>query len=172
VEIQEFIRRSADYDRLEFVLIDFNEETLEYARQQLVSAGEGRVPRLKIRHESVNQLLKRASRDNHAPEDEKFDYVYCAGLFDYLTDKVCSRLIAYFASRCNEQGRILLTNVHSANPERHWMEHFLEWYLIYRNEADLVRVLPTGLADVTTYTDATGINVFLEATVRGGATAP
>ena len=167
VEIQRFLRESPHSDRLEFVLVDFSEETLEYTRQQLEKASQasGRTVKLKLQHESVNQLLKRATRSLLITPEERFDFVYCAGLFDYLTDKVCTRLVEYFLSRCHAGARILVTNVHSSNPERNWMEHFLEWYLIYRDEAGLVRAMPKGLEVRETYTDPIGVNVFVEAVV-------
>ncbi len=169
VEIQQFVRRNPDQARLEFVLVDFNEETLDHARKHLELAGQGGKPRLQLRHESVNQLLKRATRATpDEVEEEKFDYVYCAGLFDYLSDKVCTRLIGHFISRSRPGAHILLSNVHTSNPERCWMEHFLEWYLIYRDEANMLRMLPEGVGDARTFTDTTGINVFLEATVTAG----
>ena len=167
VEIQRFVRENPQSDMLEFVLVDFSEETLQYARQQLEDAirPTGRKLHLTLQHESVNQLLKRAVRSKRVAPEEAFDYVYCAGLFDYLTDKVCTRLMEYFISRSAPGGRILVTNVHSDNPERNWMEHFLEWYLIYRNEAGMLSALPQGLENVKTYTDPIGVNVFVEATV-------
>ncbi len=170
VEIQRFARESPHSDQLEFVLVDFSEETLEYTRQQLEEASRptGRKLKLTLQHESVNQLLKRATRTQRVAPEERFDYVYCAGLFDYLTDKVCTRLVEYFMSRSRVGGRILVTNVHSSNPEKNWMEHFLEWYLIYRDEAGLVGTIPEGLQVVETYTDPIGVNVFVEAIVRSG----
>jgi extracellular factor (EF) 3-hydroxypalmitic acid methyl ester biosynthesis protein len=167
VEIQRFARDNPHSDMLEFVLVDFSEETLEYTRQRLEEASRptGRKLNLTLQHESVNQLLKRAARSQRVAPEEGFDYVYCAGLFDYLTDKVCTRLIEYFIARSRPGGRILVTNVHSSNPERNWMEHFLEWHLIYRDEAGLVRALPQGVEDVQTYTDPIGVNVFVEAIV-------
>lgn len=168
VEVQRFIRSNADYDKLEFVLVDFSSETLAYTRQHLLDAqaeAGGNPLRFTLQHESVNQLLKRTHRAAAVAEDEQFDYVYCAGLFDYLTDKVCTRLMAYFFSRSRPGARILVTNVHKDNPERNWMEHFLEWYLIYRNEADMRRVAPSALAHVQTHCDLTGVNVFLEGEV-------
>lgn len=167
VEIQRFVRENPQSDMLEFVLVDFSEETLEYTRQHLEDAirPTGRKLNLTLQHESVNQLLKRAVRSQRVAPEEAFDYVYCAGLFDYLTDKVCTRLMEYFISRSAPGARILVTNVHSNNPERNWMEHFLEWYLIYRNEAGMLSALPQGLENVKTYTDPIGVNVFVEATV-------
>lgn len=168
VEIQRFARENPHSDMLDFVLVDFSEETLEYTRQRLEDASRptGRKLKLTLQHESVNQLLKRTTRMQNVLAEERFDYVYCAGLFDYLTDKVCTRLVEYFVSRSRPGGRILVTNVHSSNPERNWMEHFLEWYLIYRDEASLVGAMPDGLDVVETYTDPIGVNVFVEALVH------
>ena len=46
------------------------------------------------------------------------------------------------------------------------MEHLLEWYLIYRNEEQLASTFPDeACRDIRTYVDATGVNVFCEATV-------
>jgi extracellular factor (EF) 3-hydroxypalmitic acid methyl ester biosynthesis protein len=39
----------------------------------------------------------------------------------------------------------------------------MEWYLIYRDEAGLIKLFPSTLPDVKTYTDATGVNLFAEA---------
>lgn len=164
VEIQRLLRESDAGRWLEFVLVDFSEETLAYTRSCIEAASRetGNAVEVSYQHESVHQLLKRAARSQRADEGDAFDMVYCAGLFDYLSDKVCSRLIEYFVSRSRPGARLLLTNVHASNPERLWMEHFLEWYLIYRDEAGMRAVLPAGLGEPTLYTDATGINVFVE----------
>ncbi|MFZ4288378.1 SAM-dependent methyltransferase [Variovorax sp. HJSM1_2] len=163
-EIQRFIRNNPDFDKLEFVLVDFSSETLEYTRERLLEAqaGTGKSLRFTLQHESVNQLLKRTQRATVAPAEEQFDFVYCAGLFDYLTDKVCLRLVKYFASRLRPGGRILVTNVHSDNPQRYVMEHLLEWYLIYRDEQQMQSVLDGVAATSTLYTDETGVNIFGE----------
>lgn len=171
-EIQRLIQKCPDFDQLEFVLVDFSEETLAYTRQQLEGRqqGSGKTLHLTLQHESVNQLLKRAASTQTLAEEDKFDYVYCAGLFDYLTDKVCNRLIKYLINQSRAGGKVLVTNVHSSNQERRWMEHFLEWYLIYRNEQDMQRILPPGLRNIEVFTDVTGVNVFVEAVV--GAAVP
>jgi extracellular factor (EF) 3-hydroxypalmitic acid methyl ester biosynthesis protein len=91
-----------------------------------------------------------------------FDFVYCAGLFDYLSEKVCQRLLRYFAARTKPDGTILVTNVHSSNPEKNTMEHLLEWHLIYRDEEEMRYLAPTTCEVRSIYTDDTGVNVFLE----------
>lgn len=51
------------------------------------------------------------------------------------------------------------------------MEHMLEWYLIYRDEAGMQSLLPANTRDGRTYVDPTGVNVFVEAIVTDPAKA-
>ena len=120
-------------------------------------------------HESAHDRLKRAVRRDENPEKAQFDFVYCAGLFDYLSDKVCARLLQYFVQRTRSGGGILVTNVHTSNPQIGVMEHVLEWHLIYRDEAMLESVLPEPRQATRLYTDATGVNVFAEFSVPAQA---
>lgn len=165
-ELQRLSALDQPLEHLDVTLMDFSDETLLYTSQRLIEVANaaGRAPlTVSLRHESVHQLLKRSSREQDVPLDEQYDYIYCAGLFDYLADKACARLIAYFDRHLRPGGTVLVTNVHVCNPERFWMEHFMEWYLIYRDEAGIQRLFPSTLPDVKTYTDATGVNLFAEA---------
>ncbi len=165
-ELQRLVSSHESLEHLDVTLMDFSDETLLFASQRLIESAReaGKEPiSVTLRHESVHQLLKRSSREQEVPPDEQFDYIYCAGLFDYLADKACARLIAYFDRHLKPGGTVLVTNVHVNNPERFWMEHFMEWYLIYRNEGGLVRLFPPSLPHVKTYTDPTGVNLFAEA---------
>lgn len=164
VEIQRFIETNPNPQRLSFTLVDFSEETLQYTRSCIENAARahGKTVQVQFVHESVHDLLKRAVRQDVLSGQEKFDFVYCAGLFDYLSDKVCARLLQYFVLRSREGGQILVTNVHAGNPERNGMEHLLEWHLIYRDERQLESVLPAQREATKLYTDATGVNVFAE----------
>lgn len=163
-EIQRFIREHPEPHWLAFELVDFSEETLDYTRQQMDAAlrTSKKTAEINFVHESVHQLLKRRIAPG-TPEAGDCDAVYCAGLFDYLSDKVCSRLLAYFAARTRPGGMVLATNVHSNNPEKLGMEHLLEWYLVYRDEERMATLLPTGSENVRIFTDDTGVNVFAQA---------
>ena len=164
VEIQRFLKEYDQPHWLSFELVDFSGETLEWTSKRLESINEGLVKPACIRfmQDSVHQLLKRRVG---AEEAGQFDVVYCAGLFDYLSDKVCAKLIAHFVARMRAGGRLLLTNVHVSNPERPGMEHLLEWYLIYRDELKMHQLLPSDAGARSIYVDATGVNVFAEASV-------
>lgn len=169
IEIQRFIERHPNPDCIAFTLIDFSEPTLAYTRQciEQVSQRSGKAVQVEFVNESVHQLLKRASQRDDLLQDAIFDFVYCAGLFDYLSDKVCARLLSYFVARTSPGGRVLVTNVHTSNPQRNVMEHLLEWHLIYRDEAGLEAVLPSPREHTRLYTDETGVNVFAEFQVPG-----
>jgi len=164
IEVQRMLASGRDLSRLHFTLVDFSRETLDYTRARIeeASRAHGRSVSVDYVHESVHDLLKRPARQAPATPGEGHDVVYCAGLFDYLSDKVCNRLMRYFLHSCNPGARLLVTNVHADNPERFGMEHLLEWHLIYRDHAQMRAIIPEVDGPVELYTDDTGVNVFAE----------
>ncbi len=165
IEIQRFLQSHPQPEFLSFELVDFSEETLDWTRNKLSSviAQTAKPVSIDYVHDSVHKLLKRRIDPSH--DEREFDAVYCAGLFDYLSDKVCARLIGHFAARTHLGGMLLVTNVHSVNPMKFVMEHLLEWYLILRDEAGLASLLPPASREYSIFVDATGVNVFAEMTV-------
>ncbi len=164
-EVQRFLQIYPDPELLSFDLVDFSEETLDWTRERLTSiiGGLGKTVSISYVRESVHQMIKR--RLHNSEDSREYDAVYCAGLFDYLSDKVCSKLLMHFAARLRLGGRLLYTNVHSSNPERSVLEHLLEWYLIYRDEAKMASLLPEDVTEYKIWSDRTGVNVFAEATI-------
>jgi extracellular factor (EF) 3-hydroxypalmitic acid methyl ester biosynthesis protein len=171
-EVQRWVRSHPHAELCEFHLMDFNLDTLEYAKQRIDEAAQtaGRKPRIEFVHKSINELLKEAARGARGRESAvpvtTADLVYCAGLFDYLSDKVCRQLLQLFYAWTNPGGFVVATNVHPSNDVRYFLEHLLEWNLIYRDERQMLELAPTeGTKAVNA--DATGMNVFLE--IRKGA---
>ena len=169
-EVQRFVRDDPLAGRCELHLLDFNPETLEYARQQIAAAADrgGHRPALSFHHKSVNELLRDATRHAQGKEGGEAapylgaDLIYCAGLFDYLTDKVCSRLLQLFHAWAAPGGLVVATNVHPRNRSRYFMEHILDWHLIYRDEPQMAALVPPAGGDHRVYTEPAGVNVFLE----------
>lgn len=160
-ELQKFLANENVGKRLALDLLDFNPETLEFAKQQLgaVIDGHSEKPTITYHLKSVQDLLRQAIERRDTVE--AYDFIYCAGLFDYLSDRVCSKLVKLFYHWCEPGGRVLVTNVHSSNPVKGLMEHVMEWHLILRDEQDMLRLAPDP-DRARVYKDATGINVFLE----------
>jgi len=168
VEIQKFIKHDELSQKCKFHLLDFNEETINYARERLNEAAvhAGRKPYFQFIHKSIHELLKEIARHGKLSPDCPFDFIYCAGLFDYLSDRICKRLMQIFYDSLASGGLLLVTNVHPKNPTRYFMEHLAEWHLIYRSENDMAD-LAFPLKYNSIYTDQTGVNVFLEIRKEG-----
>src|SRR5690606_6982553 len=103
VEIQRLIGSGRDLSHLRLTLVDFSRETLDYTRARIDEACRRHGCSIDVEyvHESVHDLLKRPMRQERPAPGEGEDLVYCAGLFDYLSDRVCNRLMRYFLFRCN-----------------------------------------------------------------------
>jgi extracellular factor (EF) 3-hydroxypalmitic acid methyl ester biosynthesis protein len=164
-EIQAFLAHGSLADHAHFTLLDFNEETLKVARSVLEAAraAHGRSTPMEFIKKSVVQLLKGRSKVNESPA-QRYDLVYCAGLFDYLEDALCKQLLNMFYDMVAPGGLLLVTNVDPSNPIKHWLVHILEWHLIYRDARQMLALRPdaASLEDTRANSDITGVNVFLE----------
>jgi extracellular factor (EF) 3-hydroxypalmitic acid methyl ester biosynthesis protein len=165
-EVQEFMAEDSASDQADFTLLDFNSQTLEYTRQVLAESRArcARRTGLQIVERSINQLLKEATKLDSSGGSRQYDFVYCAGLFDYISDRVCRRLTDLFFSYIAPGGLMLVTNVDASKPFRHSMDHLLEWHLIYRNKEQMQGLVPSAAAMCPTQVmaDPTAVNLFLE----------
>lgn len=165
VEIQRFLRECEESDLAEIDLLDFNGETLDYTRERIreASMSGGRETKVGYFQRSVHQLLRAATQGG---EDEftGYDIVYCAGLFDYLSQRVCKRLVELFCTMVKPGGLVIVTNVADSNPTKGWMEYLVEWNLIYRGRREMEDLVPENCPVKRTnlVEDATGVNLFLE----------
>jgi extracellular factor (EF) 3-hydroxypalmitic acid methyl ester biosynthesis protein len=166
-EVQKFLRESNLANSAEFTLLDFNPETLMNTGTILkdLKKVHGRTTQINMVQKSVNQVLKESGRKTARKTDEQYDLVYCAGLFDYLTDKVCRELTEILYEWVAPGGSLITTNVDVFNPRRLTMDYIMEWHLIYRNQSDLVSLKPKSISsDVCKVTsDDTGVNIYFEA---------
>jgi extracellular factor (EF) 3-hydroxypalmitic acid methyl ester biosynthesis protein len=166
-EVQEFLAQSELSNSAQFTLLDFNEETLEHAGQALRHRQQQfqRSATIKMVKRSVQQLLKDLARGDGLSRGTQFDLIYCAGLFDYLPDRTCKRLMTLFYQSLAPGGLVLATNVSPSSPNRGSLELILDWHLIYRNAAQVAALRPDGAPEeaVRVESDQTGLNVFLEA---------
>jgi extracellular factor (EF) 3-hydroxypalmitic acid methyl ester biosynthesis protein len=169
-EIQRFLAEDPVADFADFTLCDFNEETVSFVEDRLTRLKHqyGRSTGLEFSKRSVHQILKQAS-GGRSPRGQ-YDLVYCAGLFDYLSDRICRRMMDYFYGLLSPGGLLIATNVDPSNPLRNGMEYLLEWHLTYRSEALMQSLYPEEADEdyITTKSDATGVNIYLEVRTPGG----
>lgn len=160
-EVQRFVREDPISAGCEFTLMDFNQQTLDFARdqmEQVIRASGHRITTHFI-HRSIHDLLQDA-RGGGSDRDAQFDLIYCAGLFDYLSDRICGGLIERFYNQLVPGGLVIVTNVENSRPIVACLEMLMEWYLIYR-DGKRMAALRTGLGEQSVRADVTGINQFL-----------
>jgi extracellular factor (EF) 3-hydroxypalmitic acid methyl ester biosynthesis protein len=165
-EVQRCLAESNLSDWIEFTLLDFNEETLAHARTVLTREKQkyNRNTSIRFVKKSVNQILKEGARTVEGSAQSKYDLIYCAGLFDYLSDQICQRLMSILYGWVAPGGLLVATNVHVSNPRRLTMEYVMEWNLIYRDRARMAALQPERAAadDLFISSDDTGVNVYVE----------
>jgi extracellular factor (EF) 3-hydroxypalmitic acid methyl ester biosynthesis protein len=144
-----------------FRFLDFNEETLNYTRDKVaeVKRKHGRKTEVAFVRNSLQNLLR---AKDASPE---YDLIYCSGLYDYLNDSVCGAANTNLYDRLMPGGRLVVGNFAPNLPVRNFIEHFLEWFLIYRtaNEMYALRPAQADKEDCVVRAESTGTNIFLEA---------
>jgi extracellular factor (EF) 3-hydroxypalmitic acid methyl ester biosynthesis protein len=161
-EVVDFIRQYDLSDGADFTLLDFNEETLKYA-ESAVSEAIGhhhRATSIEMKKKSVLQMSKTPERVTK----DKYDLVYCAGLFDYLQDSVSKQLMNTMYGMVEPGGLLIATNVEIGNPIQKIMDLIFEWRLIYRTHRELAEFAPDG-TDADNYkisAETTACNIFIE----------
>jgi hypothetical protein len=94
-----------------------------------------------------------------------FDFVYAAGLFDYLGAPVATALTCKLFDMTRPGGMLLIPNFKTGAPDTGYMEAFMDWRLIYRNHDDmhaLAAALPAdGVADFEIFDDDDDTITFL-----------
>jgi extracellular factor (EF) 3-hydroxypalmitic acid methyl ester biosynthesis protein len=165
-EVQDFMAQHAIADHAEMTLVDFNEETVTFAQTVLSGAREknNRHTQLNFIKKSVAQLLRSEGKIRSRTFEQQYEFVYCAGLFDYLTDAVCQEFMDVLYGMVAPGGLLVVTNVDAGNPIKHWLGYVLEWHLIYRTSAEMLALRPAAADadDARVVSDPTGVNVYLE----------
>lgn len=166
LEVQAFIEHDDLSSQADFTLLDFSDETIRYTGDILAKAiaREHRSTTVRMVRKNVVGFIKEAGRHDSGLGAASYDFVYCSGLFDYLADNVCQKLMDLLYGMLAPGGLLLATNVTDYNPSRNWMEYSVDWHLIYRNAAQMRAICPAGAApDLCRIRDEpSGVNTFLE----------
>jgi extracellular factor (EF) 3-hydroxypalmitic acid methyl ester biosynthesis protein len=127
-----------------FLAVDQDPDSLaEIARQNYH-------PNLVTEQKTVGQVF------SGKMQESDFDLIYASGLYDYLPDPVARRLTEILFSKLRSQGKLLIANFLPTAENIGWMEVFMDWYLIYRDEEQMA-----GLASTLPESELLGSKIFV-----------
>ncbi len=129
------------------LLLDQDRGALERARQKITCP----VGKLVVLEQN---LLKFVLGNGKADAMGPRDIIYAFGLLDYFECNSAKRIIKSLWPMVAPGGCLLVTNAHPNNLTRFWMEYVGDWFLKYKNEAQM-RELAEGLDGV----DATSVDL-------------
>lgn len=163
-EIKLFLERTALPAACHFTLVDFDPRALVFCQEELRELTLKKKPltTFEFINKSVRQIIKEKKCDERG---NTYDFIYCAGLFDYLSDPFCKKVLEVMCSQLNQNGFLIATNVSENNYYRYYMEMLLEWYLTHRKKCDMFN-LASALSNIARVKveveeDSTGANLFL-----------
>ena len=70
--------------------------------------------------------------------------IYSIGLIDYFPDNLVIKLLNWIRPLLRPGGRVVVGNFDPRNPDRAFLDHLLEWPLIYRNPDDIRRLFASS----------------------------
>jgi cyclopropane fatty-acyl-phospholipid synthase-like methyltransferase len=133
-----------------FVALDADAESLRDIDRHYAHLGVETV------HASVRHFLMKKIKLG------TFDFVYAAGLYDYLCESTAQALSARLFEMVNPGGQMLIPNFAPQLRDRAYMETFMDWTLIYRDQPDMVRLLDKierAQIRATTYTTSADLSL-------------
>jgi extracellular factor (EF) 3-hydroxypalmitic acid methyl ester biosynthesis protein len=98
--------------------------------------------------------------------DERFDFIYSTGLYDYLDDRIATKLTGRLFEMLNPGGRLLVANFLPDIWGAGYMESFMDWKLIYRSPEEMEKICANiedaQIALRKTFVERNGNIVFME----------
>ena len=109
----------------ELIALDHDAEALQQVETDF------KEKRVRTIHASVRSILSQKLALGN------LDLVYVPGLYDYLTDRVATRLTRYLFDMLAPSGQLLIANFSPSIGDMGYMESFMAWRLVYRDPIQL-----------------------------------
>jgi hypothetical protein len=142
----------------DLVLVDQDEMALDRVREKCD------IPKFRKVTFVKENVLKFIARNREENILGKRDFVYSIGLLDYFNVKSAKKIVRALWDNVASGGELLFTNAHCDNPTRYWMEYGGEWYLCYKDKAQMLEIaedLP-GIRKISHHLDEYGAYHYLE----------
>ena len=157
MEIQNLILENPnEAKKAEFILLDQDLESLEYAQKRLryLERSKGVKVNIKYIHRSIKSVI---AGGLHLKD---FDLIYSAGLFDYFSDPVAQIASQKLFDGIKGGGSLIIGNFNISSPGRITMDMALDWHLIYRSHSELMKLYGNIADDLHIEQEEESINLF------------
>lgn len=166
VEIQKLLGSISREDaaRLEVSLLDQDQGSLKYAQKQIktIATREGKPIQLRLVNQTIKEIIQGGL------EEEPFDLVYSAGLFDYFTDSVAHAAARVLIGSVKPGAELVIGNFDISTPNRFTMSLVFDWNLMYRSQSDLERLFKLPAVSTRIEKEEVGVNLFCVLKKEGG----
>ena len=147
-DVAEFFDANPDAD-VDLVCVDQDVNAIRYARG--------------LCHEYLSHIEFVQKNVFRYRTKQRFDWIWSAGLFDYLEDEIFCKLLRRLGGLAAPGGQIVIGNFSETNPSFDFMR-FGEWHLNHRSAELLVRLAKRAGYDddqVSVQQESLGVNLFL-----------
>lgn len=156
-EVFDLFERIGDSRDVTVNCLDLDAEALATVGKQAAERGIQQRVRL------LNENLILLAMGRHETPLPPQDLMYSIGLIDYFQDKLVIKLLDWVHKSLRPGGQVVLGNFDPRSPDRAFMDHLLEWPLIYRTPDDMRRLFASsrfGDRPVDIRYEQQGINLF------------
>ncbi len=160
-EMKDILLSPEDSEKYHFTLLDQDRSALSEAAARVEQIGKQLGAKIKVDYINASVRTMVATRQL-AKKWGQFHFLYCMGLFDYLTPPVARAVLGTLYQLLKPGGEMLIGNFHISNPSRYYMEYWNDWVLYYRTEEefmDLLRDVPSEKKSI--FFEDTGCQMFL-----------
>ncbi|MGA2090105.1 MAG: class I SAM-dependent methyltransferase [Endomicrobiales bacterium] len=136
-ELFELIKDKQITKPFEITLLDFERKAIEYIEDELKKHSIKGLPiKLNMVRANIIDILK---SKNSKYGNESYDLIYVSGVFDYLGERACHKILAGLYKKLNKKGNLLACNISLKNDyHRAYYEIFGGWEMNHRSEDEVL----------------------------------
>lgn len=137
-ELIELLKEGKITKPLQFICLDFEKKVLEYVSSQIDKMDDKNKRFLSI--EYICRDITGIIRDKVLKEKLKGqDLIYAFGIFDYLSERMASRLTQELYQLLDKQGKLIICNASLENSShRAYYELLGEWNMVHRTKEQML----------------------------------
>ncbi len=140
-DVKELLEEDSDgiFSKVTFDCCDYDEKALNHMKGLLTDFNNVQY----IHKNAVRLALKKSIESEFF---DRYDLIYSTGLFDYLDQRVATKLVANLRKLLRPYGMIAISTARDkySNRSAFLMEWILDWNLIYRTEEEFRKIFLDG----------------------------